>query len=229
MFSIVMPMDLGRFKQFTETKHWYDAQPYEMEILIPTRSAARLIKFLEEHELSKNVRLLPYVHEKGFNPAKPLNLGVKNAKYDSVIITSPEILPTTPVLDQLSELIGKNVICQVFDQEQDGTIGMSLVNRNFRGDDPGMYFLAMFNKADIYEINGWDEAFMAGYAYEDNDFGARWVRAGLPFEIHEEIQAYHQWHPRGETIEGGAGHNYELFQDNNAQNVIKPVNGIVKQ
>lgn len=229
MFSIVFPMDLGRFKQFTNTKRYYDAQPYPMEFVIPTRNKAKVAKYLKAHQLDKNVRLIPYTHEVGFNCSKPLNIGVANAKYDTIIITSPEVLPLTAVLDQLVELKGRNVICQVFDQEEDGSTGISLVNKNFRGDTTAMYFLAQFNKEDIYKINGWDEAFMQGYAYEDNDFGDRWVRAGLPFEMHEEIQAIHQWHERKETIEGGMGHNYELYQDNKAQNVIFPVNGIVKQ
>lgn len=227
MFSFVIPMDLGRFRQFANTKRYYDAQPYPMEFVIPTRNEARVAKYLKSKGLDKNVRLVPYSHETGFNPSKPLNIGVRNAKYDTIIVTSPEVLPLTAVLDQLIQLPGKNVISQVFDQEEDGSTGISLVHSGFRGDTPAMYFLAQFNKDDIYQINGWDEAFMDGYAYEDNDFGDRWIRAGLPFELHEEIQAIHQWHPRSETIEGGLGRNYNLYQDNNASGIIKPVNGIV--
>jgi hypothetical protein len=228
MFSILTPLDLGRFEQFENTKHAYDKMEYEKEFVIPTRNYERVAKYLGDRELSKNVRLIPYGHETGFNVSKALNLGVKNAKYDQVIITSPEVIPLTPVLDQFASLLGRNVIAQVFDQEADGTTGMSLVNRNFRGDTPAMYFLAMFNKKDIYKINGWDENFMNGYAYEDNDFGDRWMRAGLPFELHEEIQALHQYHPRGETISGGLGINHNLYQENNAAGVIRCLNGIVK-
>jgi GT2 family glycosyltransferase len=77
-----------------------------------------------------------------------------------------------------------------------------------------MYFLAMFRKEDIEKINGWDEEFMKGYAYEDNDFGERWIRAGIPFEIRDEIKALHQYHPRGETIRGGMAVNMQQFHDN---------------
>jgi len=228
MFSIIMPLDLGRFEQFSRVKQWYDAQSHLKEFVISTRFPAQVGKYLEEQGLVKDVRLIPYKHEVGFNPSKALNLGVKKAKNNTVIITSPEVLPLTPVLDQFYTLKGKNVIAQVFDQNEDGSTGISLVNRNFRGDTPAMYFLAMFNKPDIYKVNGWDEAFMDGYAYEDNDFGDRWVAAGLPFEMREEIQGLHLWHPRAETIEGGSGRNYNLYMDNKAAGVIKPVNGIVK-
>jgi hypothetical protein len=226
VFSFIVPMDLGRFKQFEKTKRYYDAQPHEKEFIIPTRNYDKVAKYLEDKELVKNVRLIPYSHDAGFNPSKALNLGVKNAKYPQVIITSPEVLPITDVLGQFEELVGRNIVAQVFDQEEDGSYGVSLVNKTFRSENPGMYFLAMFNKADIEKINGWDEKFMEGYAYEDNDFGDRWVRAELPFEIHEEIQALHQYHPRVETIEGGSGVNYNIYQDNNASGVIACENGI---
>jgi GT2 family glycosyltransferase len=89
-----------------------------------------------------------------------------------------------------------------------------------------MYFLAMFNKSDIEKINCWDEEFMKGYAYEDNDFGARWVRAGIPFEIVEEIKGFHQYHPRSETIHGGMVINQQHFYDNTDNNITYCKNGI---
>jgi predicted glycosyltransferase involved in capsule biosynthesis len=227
-FSIIMPLDLGRFTQFAKTKRYYDKAPQEKEFVIPTRNYDKVAKYIEDKELAKNVRLIPYAHKTGFNPSKALNLGVKNAKYDTIIITSPEVLPLTPVLEQFETLLGKNVVAQVFDQNADGSEGISLVNQQFRGETPAMYFLAMFNKADIEKINGWDENFMNGYAYEDNDFGDRWVRAGLPFEINHEIKALHQYHPRAESIAGGSGINYNLYRDNSAANIIRCNNGIVK-
>jgi predicted glycosyltransferase involved in capsule biosynthesis len=228
MFSIITPLDIGRFEQFKKTKMAYDEMEPEKEFIIPTRYHDKVAKFIEDNELSKNVRLIPYVHDVGFNASKALNLGVSKAKYDQVIITSPEVLPQTPVLDQFSLLLGTNVIAQVFDQEEDGSTGISLVNKHFRSDTPAMYFLGLFNKEDIMKINGWDENFMNGYAYEDNDFGDRWVRAGLPFEVREEIKGLHQYHPRIETVAGGSGINYNLYQDNNANGVIVCENGIIK-
>jgi GT2 family glycosyltransferase len=234
VFSIVVPLDLGRFEQFENTKRYYDSTPQEKEFVIPTRNYDKVAKYLEDKELYKNVRLIPYVHKMGFNPSKAFNLGVKNAKYDRIIITSPEVIPLTPVLDQFEQLKGKNVLAQVFDEAEDGGriehMGSpSLVHAGFRNESPAMYFLAMFNKADIEKINGWDEDFMAGYAWEDNDFGDRWIRAGLPFEVHDEIQGLHQYHPRAETIAGGLANNMNLYQDKKLSNIIRCRNGIVKE
>lgn len=225
MFSIITPMDTNRLEQFKHTKLAYDEMPQKKEFIIPTRSEFQVARYLDDHGLMKDVRLIPYAHELGFNPSKALNVGVRNAKYEHVIVTSPEVKPTTEVLEQLDKVLGKNVVCEVSDQDVNGNLTL-LVSETYRTSDPSMYFLAMFNKSDIEKINGWDEEFMKGYAYEDNDFGARWVRAGLPFEFRPEIKAMHQYHPRGETITNGLAINEKTFQANNANGVTYCKNGL---
>lgn len=227
MFSFVFPMDSNRLSQFTVTKRLYDEMPQEKEFIIFTREEFQVGRYLDDNDLMKDVRLFPYVVEEGFNPSLAFNLGVKEAKYDNIIITSPEVKPSTDVLAQLSELLDKNVVCQAWDEDENGNL-TSLVTSGYRHETPYMYFLAMFRKEDIEKINGWDEEFMKGYAYEDNDFGARWVRAGLPFEIHDEIQALHQYHPRGETIHGGMATNAQHYHDNTDAGVTYCKNGINK-
>lgn len=227
MFSIIAPMDTNRLEQFSHTKRAYDEMPQTKEFLIPTRSFKDVAQYLKANELMKDVVLLPYEHEIGFNPSLALNMGVRESKYDNIIVTSPEVKPTTNVLEQLSELLDKNVVCQVSDQDEDGNLAI-LVSQTFRGETPAMYFLAMFRKEDLFTINGWDEEFMKGYAYEDNDFGDRWKRAELPFEVHEEIQAVHQYHPRSETIPGGMALNLQHYHDNTDNGVVRCTNGLDK-
>lgn len=127
---------------------------------------------------------------------------------------------------QIAQVLGSNVICQVWDENEQGNIAKSLVNKNYRGESPRMYFLAMFNKTDIEKINGWDEEFMKGYACEDYDFGARWNRAGIPFEVREDIQGCHQYHPRQETVSGGWALNRQRLRENNRLGIIRCQNGL---
>lgn len=213
-------------EQFANTKRAYDAMPQKKEFLIPTRKEFQVARYLDDHKLMKDVRLFPYTVEQGFNCSKALNIGVRNAKYDQIIVTSPEVKPKGNVLEQLSTLLGTNVVCQVWDEDENNKVIASLVHKGYRDENPGMYFLAMFNKSDIEKINGWDEEFMKGYAYEDNDFGDRWVRAGIPFIINEEIQGVHQYHPRTESIPGGLNINHRKHQENNANGVIQCKNGL---
>lgn len=227
MFSIVAPLDPNRLEQFKNTKRAYDDMHQKKEFIIPTRNAEKVSDYLQKHGLAKDVRLFPYEVRRGFNCSKALNIGVRNAKYKNIIITSPEVKPTTNVLEQFSECLDKNVICQVADQGEEGNLTV-LVSKGYRSDTPAMYFLAMFQKKDIETINGWDEDFMAGYAYEDNDFGERWVRAGLPFEVRDDIQATHQYHPRSETISGGLSTNQQHFHNNTDAGVTYCTNGLKK-
>lgn len=226
MFSIVAPLDSNRLEQFKIAKRVYDEFPQTKEFILPTRNEFQVARYLDDHKLMKDVRLIPYtVETDGFNCSKALNIGVRNAKYDQIIITSPEVKPSTDVLDQLEKSLGENIICQVDDQDENGNV-TPLVTASFRGDSPAMYFLAMFNKRDIESINGWDEEFMKGYAYEDNDFGERWKRAGLPFTVREDIKGLHLYHPRTETIPGGTNTNFQIFSKNNADGIIRCIRGL---
>jgi len=227
MFSIIMPMDTNRLEQFRKTKEVYDEMPQVKEFIIPTRSELQIGRYLDDNKLMKDVKIVPYKHSLGFNPSKAFNVGVRNAQYNNIIITSPEVKPTTDVLEQLSMLLDKNIVCSVDDQHEDGNLSV-LVSTIFRGETPAMYFLAMYRKEDIEKINGWDEDFMKGYAYEDNDFGDRWVRANLPFEVHDEIKATHQYHERLETIPGGSNTNAIKHYENTENNVTYCTNGLIK-
>jgi len=198
----------------------------QKEFIIPTRNEFEVACYLDDNNLTKDVILVPYEVKEGFNPSKAFNIGIRSAHYDHIIITSPEVKPIPELLARLTELGDKNVVCQVFDEAENGTLS-SLVHKGYRDESPAMYFLAMFNKSDIETLNGWDEDFMKGYAYEDNDFGARWVRAGLPFETTENITATHQFHPRSETIQNGSTINLRHYEENNNQKVIRPTNGLV--
>ena len=219
-------MDLDRIEQFKNTKLIYDAMPEIKEFIIPTRSLEKLEPQLKKLGLFKDTRLIPYTIVKGFNVSKALNIGVRESKYDQIIITSPEVKPQPDLLTQLKKSIGQNIICSAVDEDSEGKLS-PLVHNGFRSENPAMYFLALFNKKDIEAINGWDEAFMDGYAYEDNDFGERWNRAGLPFVVRDDLNGVHQYHPRSETIVNGFMTNLDLFNKNNADGIIKPVKGLM--
>jgi hypothetical protein len=226
VFSIVAALDPNRLEQFQKTKRVYDNMPFEKEFIIPTRNELKVARYLDDNKLMKDVKIIPYTVEKGFNCSKALNIGVRNAKYNNIIITSPEVKPRPDVLEKLSEVLDQNVICRVWDEDETEKVYSVLVQEGYRDQTPAMYFLAMFRKEDIKKINGWDENFMDGYAYEDNDFGERWVRAELPFIVRDDIEGTHQYHPRGETVPNGAAINNQHFLDNRDQGVIYCQNGL---
>lgn len=222
-YSIIMPCEENRLELFCNTFNKYINLGLDnIEIILVTRTITN-----NTVSMFPNLEIIKYKFEGDtFNPSLALNIGVKNAQFDNIIITCPEVLPLTDIFKQLESECGNNVICQVFDQNKDGSIGLSLVNSNYRSDDPSMYFLAKFNKKDIEKINGWDLEFMKGYAWEDSDFGARFVRAGIPFKVRDDIQALHQWHPRGGANSKGWGVNKIQFELNNKNGVIECDKGL---
>lgn len=221
-FSIIMPMDTNRLDLFEVTFNKYK------EFGIPEGTEFIIVSRTIKEEIP-GTKLVTYEwNEETFNPSMAFNLGVKHAKNDYIIITCPEVMPSTNVLKQLSGKLGKNVLCQVYDENSSKELCMSLVNSSFRCSTPAMYFLALFNKKDIETINGWDEGFMKLYAWEDSDFGSRWVNAGLPFEVADEILAIHQYHPRiGSSTAYTNGQL--LYEQNQRERVIRPKNGLVKE
>lgn len=230
MFSIVAPLDDDRFDLFAETKRAYDRMPQRKEIILPTRRITQVIDYLAEHRLDRDVSVIPYTYTSGFNPAMALNIGVRAARYETIIITCPEVRPQPDVLDKLSAKIGRNVVCQVWAHDEHGQRTMSLVNSSYRAETPGFYFLAMYNRTDIETINAWDEEFMRGHSHEDADFGARWVRAGLPFEIDDDIQADHLYHPpHGELVAGANDINEAIYRENTRLGITRCKHGLIDE
>ena len=218
--SIIMPCENERIPLLFKTLHQYMnfGFPFPVEFVIPTRTIPNLI-------IPKlDIRVVHYKHN-GYVQPIALNLGVRNAKNENVMITCPEIMPITNVLGQLKTKMRGNYQCQVFDLDPSGNRTMSLVNSGFRGNTPGKYFLAVFKKEDIEKINGWDENFN-GYCFEDDDFGERFVRCGLKFQMLDEVVGEHQYHKRG-SVDDKFYHNKRLFEENNKRKLIKPKNGLI--
>jgi len=212
--SIVMPCEENRIPllMFTLGTYIKKGFPFErVEFIVVSRT-------IEDFNLpALDIKLVKYKWGgEYFNPAMALNLGVKNAKYKNIMITCPEVIPVTNVLEQLNRNIRGNYICQVFDQGKDGERTMSLVNSSFRA-TPNMYFMAVFKKEDIEAINGWDEDFMGGYAWEDDDFGRRFIQAGIKYTMKDSIVGEHQYHPRFKLNTDGSARNKYIL-DNKQRN-----------
>jgi len=223
--SIIMPVEENRLTLLQNTIEKYKTLGLEdVEFVFVTRTIEDLKFSIIDSQLIK------YEHEgEYFNPSKALNLGVIHAKYDHIIITCPEVIPMTNVLKQLRMTPSVNTVCKVWDADRTNTPKTVLVSTKCRSDTPSMYFLAMFKKEDILKINGWDEDFMLGYAYEDDDFGHRFVRAGLNFVVRDDIEALHQWHQRNSLGTRGAVRNREKLDENDELKVIRPINGLEKE
>lgn len=58
-------------------------------------------------------------------------------------------------------------------------------------------FTAMYRTEWLFEINGWDEAFPGPWGWDDTDLLTRLRVAGRGQHIALDVEAVHQWHPKG--------------------------------
>lgn len=222
--TIVVPCEANRLDLFRTTYATYMAQGMPeglpWEFILVSRTIDRI-------DLP-GVRVVNYEHRGDyFNPAKALNLGVAASRYDTIFVTSPEVKPITDVVGQWTKLPAANYICRAYDQSENGSLS-DLVRTGLKDHIPSMYFLGIFRKEDILKINGWDEEFMAGFSWEDVDFGERFSRAGLTFTVRDDLKVLHMFHPRNYDTPGW-NINWSVLEKNIAAQAIRCRNGIVKE
>ncbi|NUQ66109.1 MAG: hypothetical protein HUU20_26910 [Pirellulales bacterium] len=211
-FSVVVPCEEDRLALFANTLRRYrelGLERYRYEFVVPTRTL-RSPGLLDD--LQVRHRLVPYSHRgETINPSMALNLGVRHSQHETIVVQSPEVIAVSDVLGQFAALPEGNYVAQVWDLGPAGRRERRLAVPDFIEYTAGAYFLAQFRRADLAAINGWDEDFMGGYCFEDNDFGRRWHAAGLPVQLREKIVAEHQWHPRTSGITPGWKRNCRLY------------------
>lgn len=222
--SIVVPCDSHRYDLFKTTYATYMAYGIPEGLKVEFIIVSRTIKSTD----LPGVRVINYEHSgEHFNPSKALNLGVSAAKYSTIFITSPEVKPVTNILEQYTHLPPGNYICRAYDQSEVGVV-TDLVRTGLKDHIPSMYFLGIFRKSDIEKINGWDENFMAGFSWEDIDFGERFSRAGLQFTVRDDMRVLHMYHPRNYNTPGW-DINWGVLQKNIESNATRCKNGLIKE
>jgi len=160
------------------------------------------------------------------NPAIPINISVKQSSGDIVVITNPEAMPLSPVLEHLEEACQPNtytlVPCYSVSIENQKIVNDTPINRlkdtfppfnNVALWDEGadawyehpeyiarfFYFFAAMKKDDFIKIGGIDEDFSDGRGYEDNDFVRRVLANGFQIQYDMQELVLHQNHYSGES------------------------------
>lgn len=217
MLSFIIPCEDSRKDYLLSALIKYQGMKYaaDCEFLIVTHSLQPIKDFSNVTTI-----MIPKINLPWINPCQSFNEGVKLAKNKYIVITGPEMLPVTDVIPQLmSEIDNDSVVCRVYEDKGD------ISNSNLRCEHPGFYFLAMYKAEHIWDINGWDEDFLYGIGYDDNDFGERWIRAGHKHKMVDYIIAYHRSHTRADSF--GLPTNAHLLNRNRTRGP-KCLNGLVK-
>lgn len=135
------------------------------------------------------------------NPALAINVGIREARGERVVLTSPEVkhLRSSNVRRLAEHVLPPStaLVADVYDRtwrdtEFGGWIGGGPKQR-------ALHFLVAFRRDDLLAIGGMEEAFMAGRGFEDNELTERFAAAGGRYLFTgPTVIAEHQPHYRAE-------------------------------
>jgi len=126
------------------------------------------------------------------NQARPLNVGIKAAKGEIIILQNAECkhIGSNVILDLASRVTWNSVaFAHVTAMNRDGSRGICYCGP----ENPRPYFFCgAIRREWLMKLRGFDEDYQ-GYGYEDDDMADRLRRSGVTFEF-TDIEVEHQWH-----------------------------------
>lgn len=148
------------------------------------------------------------------NPCVPINRAVNASRGEIIVLTGPEVVHRHDVLTSLCTRVddGLSLSPSCFDV----TTRTWLVRNGVKnGAMPvpggfGFYFCSVFTRTAWQAAGGFDEDYRYGQAMEDTDFGWRMSRAGVEFEIDDELIVEH-YRSGVRWPAGGLERNRRLF------------------
>ncbi len=126
------------------------------------------------------------------NPAYPINVGLRLAKGDIVVLQNAECKHTDPnTIEKFVSLVTDNnaVFANVIALKEDGSRMREYSGKEVP--DP-CFFCGAMKRAWFEKLRGMDEDFVTPH-YEDQDFKDRMQKAGIEF-VFSDILVHHQWH-----------------------------------
>lgn len=128
------------------------------------------------------------------NPSVPINMGLRRASGDIVVLQNAECEHVGLTLQNLTYRVrdGKAVFATVKALNEDGSFRQWYCHPEHR--PVPWFFCGAMHRGRFLDIGGMDEDF-TGPGYEDNDFAERMKAAWITFEFSGDATVNHQWHP----------------------------------
>jgi len=214
MFSIIMPY-YNRFKHLSNTlvsfKEHYSDLEYEVLIVEDFKNQMdsvehiNLHSLIEEYEDDCNIKVISYDKNPCYNPAEMFNIGVEEAKYDRIVLTNPECFHESNILKGLeSYSMSDYIVCacaSVVKQNQVTSIKdfKSMFHMWYIHSQHyprKLHFCSCISKDNYKAIGGFDEEYLKGIAYEDDDFALKVEQGKINIVHADELIVLHQDHSR---------------------------------
>lgn len=166
-----------------------------------------------ERVVTEFARLAPMVETRYIythNPGVTLcsharNVGIKEARYDQIVTSEPELVFKTDVLKQFAELRSEHprdvISAGLIWFAKEGYVPdvAELVPPEHAQQAHNWIapFTALWDRNWLLEIGGWDEGFPGPWGWDDTDLLTRLRVAGYGQHVAPDVQAIHQWHGLG--------------------------------
>lgn len=144
-------------------------------------------------------------------PAKAWNAGFAEVNSELTFVMSSEVVLAPGAVERCKTLLGSApaILFGKCEESEPGRYGGSTASGVLCSAEQArpLGFIACIPTWAMRATAGYDEAFMDGYWYDDDDFFFRLWKLGLPFLFEDSVSGVHQSHPRPvlDTPEGQAG------------------------
>ena len=204
MISIVVPT-FNRPNQLNNTLASIVRQSYkDLEIIVVDDGTDEETQNVCQSYNVKYIKLIRPLSDLVRTPARPYNVGIRNAKGDVIILQNAECkhIDLNTIEKLVSMLTDTNVVfAKVFALNTAGQV----INLYCGKDNPRpFFFCGAIKKMWLEKLRGFDEEYTHS-GYDDDDMGARLAKEGLTFHF-SEIEVHHQWHEQAGRID------FEPFQ-----------------
>lgn len=212
-YSIFIPY-CNRLKEFRLALQSYSNRyknirnDFEFVIVEDGKNHSDIDKHVDLLKLCDEFRHLNIVHAYGdaaYNPAKHFNYASRLARGKYFVLTNPETAITCDVFGLLDDEIAKDtayIMCSCANCDNvhiNGTLvqGRHIewyqhsVNRNTR-----LHFYSVLSKNIYNYVGGFDEEFVKGIGYEDNDFANNLIKHGVEYVYRDNISTIHIMHDK---------------------------------
>lgn len=136
------------------------------------------------------------------NPARAFNQAVSLAEGENLIVMSSDVLVPPKTMAKAKKYAFSEALWTPFVEDTYGNLGdrygAAQDNREYCGPKrlfPMPWFLGM-SRTHLLEVGGWDEAYLGGICYEDNDVVGRVALRTGKFIGDWTQKVYHQGHPQ---------------------------------
>lgn len=204
-YSIIIPYYNRESLEYTLNsfvKYYLGRLDYEVIIVEGKKNSenpnfhTKLLEIISKFEDKISIKYLQYNERESFNPAGLFNFGFKNSIAEIIVLTSPECYHEVDILKGFDEEFKKDeniyVVCgcqaiklvegkTIFDKWYQHSLYMNRL----------LHFCTTLTRKNFYKIGGFDENYMEGIAYEDDDFREKILSSHLKLVLRDDLLVSH--------------------------------------